>query len=335
MELYCSRIFVFVLVVSSRCSARSAPNPAKFLIVSRPSSGQISYMKVTNGLSRSGDGKMKVLIDKGLMHPQGIAVDQRRGLLIVADPEAGKVYSYELVANLDRLTVGSQSTLAAGVEARWVAVDDAGDALLSSEPNSQILRMSKLRSMRGQTDPKVIYDGSQFSISAPGGLAVDNFHTFWTNKKSGEQVGSVVQAPTAPGTDPSQGRAVVLTKSSDKSYGLCLALDNVYYTQPSSTILGVKKGGSLPVTVSDRLKNPRGCAWDGEGTVYVADRGANAVYSFAGIMQELGAAQLTKTVDVDDAFGVAVYSLSFRSRLYTIFSPILFFAVVGANLAAL
>ena len=55
--------------------------------------------------------------------------------------------------------------------------------------------------------------------------------------------------------------------------------------------------------MSNKLSMPRGCAWDGDGTVYVADRGANAVFSFAGNMPTLDTALLQKAVDFGDAFG--------------------------------
>merc|ERR1719265_785 len=87
-----------------------------------------------------------------------------------------------------------------------------------------------------------------------------------------------------------------------------MATSNIFYTQPDAIVYGVRKTGGGPQVVTDRLTNPRGCAWDGDGTIYVADRGANAVFSFAGNMPELGTALLDKAVDFQDAFGVAVYS---------------------------
>ena len=51
---------------------------------------------------------------------------------------------------------------------------------------------------------------------------------------------------------------MALSKNTDKSYGVCLAMHNIFYTQPESTIYGVKKTGGEPHAISDRLQNPRG-----------------------------------------------------------------------------
>mmetsp|Transcript_43274 Transcript_43274/g.123821 ORF Transcript_43274/g.123821 Transcript_43274/m.123821 type:complete len:352 (-) Transcript_43274:47-1102(-) len=308
-------------VLGAACSA----NPAKFLIVSAPREGKISYMRVQRGgsIKRVGtpaDSEMKVLIGSGLVHPQGLAVEQVRQQLLVADPDAQKIWSYPLISSGGTLSVGSPTVLAENTEARWVAVDGSGNIFFSDEPRNQILKITREQALVGNSTPAVVYDGTALTqVSSPGGLAVDSFHAFWVNKQSGTQVGSVVRGPAGQTgrallqvQDQHQNaqlqRIVPLSKNSDKSYGLCLAMNNVYYTQPESIVFGIKKMGSEAVTVTNRLKNPRGCAWDGDGTVYVADRGAGAVYSFAGNMRELSAVQISKTVDFEDAFGVAVFS---------------------------
>lgn len=251
---------------------------------------------------------MRDLITSGVVHPQGLAVDQKTSRLFVADPDSKRIFAYSLKAVRDELRVGPQKVLAHGTEARWVTVDPTGNIFFTDEPRNQILKVPHAGSLRGNATPEVVFDGYSLSqVNAPGGVATDSFHTYWVNKQIGMQVGSVVRAPKeADGNFASSVQTIA--RNSDKSYGICLALNNVFFTQPDATIYGVKKGGSAVVPISDRLTNPRGCAWDGDGTVYVADRGANAVYSFAGNMQALSAAQFSKAVDFQDAFGVAVYS---------------------------
>jgi len=117
-----------------------------------------------------------------------------------------------------------------------------------------------------------------------------------------------VKGSDLPDTSNLATSVQTLSRNADKSYGVCLALNNVFYTQPQTTVYGVKKTGGPVTSVTNRLVNPRGCAWDGDGTVYVADRGANAVFSFPGNMPELSMVEVSKAVDFDDAFGVAVYS---------------------------
>lgn len=292
------------------------PNPGKFLIVSAPRDGKVAYMRIMHGgrlsqMHSDRQSAMQTLIDSGLVHPQGLAVEQRTGRLLVADPDARKIYAYPLSSFEATLTAGVRTVLADNTEARWVAVDGMGNVFFSDEPRNQILRITREQVDAGDARPQVVYDGVALTqVSAPGGLAADSFHTFWVNKQQGTQVGSVIRGPEAPSSIRGHPSASIsaLTRSSDKSYGLCLALNNVFFTQPERTIYGVKKAGSGTVAISNRLVNPRGCAWDGDGTVYVADRGANAVYEFAGNMRDLSAAQLSKTVDFQDAFGVAVFS---------------------------
>ncbi|CAK0904130.1 unnamed protein product [Prorocentrum cordatum] len=68
--------------------------PTKYLLVSDAVNGNIAYAKLTSpGVA----GQMTPLITKGLVHPQGIAVDQKRQLLLVADSEPKKVFSYGLI----------------------------------------------------------------------------------------------------------------------------------------------------------------------------------------------------------------------------------------------
>jgi len=291
------------------------PNPSKFLIVSAPRDSRISYMKVRRGNKPVMDDETKMmdLINSGLVHPQGLAVDQKTGRLFVADPDMKSIFFYKLRSAQDGLHVGPQNVLVGDTESRWVTVDPTGNIFFTDEPRNQILKVSHTKSLRGNITPEVVLDGySMAQVNAPGGVATDSFHTYWVNKQIGMQVGSVVRAPKAHERSSFVADVQTIARNTDKSYGICLALNNVFFTQPAATLYGVKKGGSTVVPISDRLTNPRGCAWDGDGTVYVADRGANAVYSFAGSMQALSAAQLSKTVDFQDAFGVAVYSKATR-----------------------
>jgi len=160
----------------------------------------------------------------------------------------------------------------------------------------------------------VVYSGNVLTqVSAPGGVAVDNFHIFWSNKAVGTTAGSVVKGFETPPSTNTAETVLVLANNADKVYGVCLAKDNVFYTNHEKFIYGVKKGGGTELTVSDKFQEPRGCTWDGDGTVFVADRAANLVAAFAGNMQKLSSAHVSKVIDLDGAFGVAVLSSAFSS----------------------
>lgn len=302
----------------------SAATPAKWLIVSAPREGKVSYKKIGPG-GFLGAEPMQSLISVGLVHPQGLAVDPRSGKLLIADPDSRQILAFKLSARGNSLSAVQDKAAMKNLEARWVAVDGLGNVYATDEPSNRILKVSAAQMAKGDASPSVLYDGMSLTqVSGPGGIAVDNFYTYWVNKQIGTQVGSLIKGSTAPEPASLLSSVQTLAKNTDKSYGLCAALDNVYYTQPEGTIFAVKKTGSRAVqTVSNKLSMPRGCAWDGDGTVYVADRGANAVYSFAGNMPNLETALLQKAVDFEDAFGVAVFSGSTRHFSLALFGALL------------
>lgn len=252
---------------------------------------------------------VSTLIGVGLTAPQGIAVDQMRKKLYVTDPADQKIFSYDIHDSSDAISCTGPTTVVENTEARWVAVDPVGNLYYTDEPQQQVMKIPAHELENGGATPIMLYSSASLNqVSAPGGIAADSFYTYWANKHIGEQVGSIVRGTEMPRDANLQADVQVLSANSDKSYGVCLALSNVFYTQPSNTIYGVSNIGGDAVTINDRLVNPRGCVWDGVGTVYVADRGANAIFSFAGNMQKLGPALLQKVVALDDAFSVAVFS---------------------------
>eukprot|EP00929_Paragymnodinium_shiwhaense_P114628 TRINITY_DN83086_c0_g1_i1.p1 TRINITY_DN83086_c0_g1~~TRINITY_DN83086_c0_g1_i1.p1 ORF type:complete len:343 (+),score=61.72 TRINITY_DN83086_c0_g1_i1:100-1128(+) len=306
-----SRSCFLACLLACGCNALMAPTEPSpgFLIVTAPRNGKISWVRLPEGTHYE-KGKFRTLIDEGLQHPQGVAVDQKRKRLYVADPDVRSIFSYQLIYDGDELrTTGTKTVVTNQVESRWVTVDSLGAVFFSDEPRNLILKMSPDRVLRGDHEPEVVYDGlTNTAVNAPGGVSVDNFHLFWTNKHQGMEAGTVIRGFESGGGSTSGPKPLhVLARSSEKSYGICSALGNLFYTDASRKLYGVKKSGGKPVEVSGSLKSPRGCTWDGSGTVYVADRSANAIYAFAGDMgDKIEPAQLTKAFHAEDAFGVAV-----------------------------
>jgi len=312
--------------------------PSKYLIVSQPKQGTISYAHIgSNGLRGSG-ATMSTLIGSGLSTPMGIAVDQMHGQLVIADPNLNQIVQYNLHTFDGKMTADSPKVLVENSQARWVAVDFQGNVYYTSESLNQILQLSYNQRVKGFQNATILYNGNILNeVSLPGGIATDSFFTYWVNKQVGTQKGSVIKAAIQPQQNDIQANLETLVSNSDKSYGICMTGTNIFYTQPQTKVYGIKKHSSVsmigavggpnsPVTITDRVANPRGCAFDGEGTVYVADRGQGSVLSFPANMQTLSLSYVTKSIDCLDAFGVSVYSRSTRSS-FAIFSFVLILTV--------
>eukprot|EP00420_Gonyaulax_spinifera_P004810 CAMPEP_0197926124 /NCGR_PEP_ID=MMETSP1439-20131203/98631_1 /TAXON_ID=66791 /ORGANISM="Gonyaulax spinifera, Strain CCMP409" /LENGTH=278 /DNA_ID=CAMNT_0043548647 /DNA_START=79 /DNA_END=912 /DNA_ORIENTATION=+ len=256
--------------------------PTKYLLISNARNGTIGYVKVPPGENAS---EVMTLIDKGLGHPQGIAVDQKRQLLIIADSALKKVVSYGLTLNSDgTLAVDEQTPLAEDVESRWVAVDGPGNVYFTDEQGNRILRITAAQVFDGDTVAQAVLPSTaQSAVSAPGGVASDNFHIYWANKMNGKSAGTIVRSlgpgPNRTDVDTSGAVPLKLASNEEKAYGVCVAIDNVYFTAPDARVYGVKTTGGSPTIITNALKNPRGCIWDGDSTIYVADRSANGVFA--------------------------------------------------------
>lgn len=280
-----------------------------FLIMSSWTQGKVGYVFLPEW-GVDGVQTPKNLVDANLNAPMGIAVDQRKPpKLLVCDGDQSTIFKYNLKIDGDNLSVdGDQNVLVEGVQSRMIAVDGVGNIFFSNEATHQILKISAAKFLKDpKAPPEVVYDGaSVHSVSAPGGVAVDNFHVFWSNKDSGTLKGSVVRASENPSFPSDTASVVKLQQNSAKVFGVCLARDNVFYTAEEKYIYGVKQSGGEFVTIASNLQQPRGCAWNGDGSVFVADKLANAVYSFAGNMHSLAPVELTEVAKFDGVFGLAV-----------------------------
>lgn len=296
----------FVLLASS-----GYVPPRKFLIVSNAAQGTIAYARIPQSGNIS---SLKTLVSTDLQHPQGLAIDQKRQLLLVSDSGLRKVVSYGLQASGDTLSVDDQTTVADNIESRWVAVDGQGNVFFSDELNSKIYQVPARNVFDGNSSGEVLFDGAQSgAVSAPGGIASDNFYLYWTHKADAGTKGSVVralqaEAGQAPKELPSTSPVTLLSTEGAKAYGLCLAINNLFFTDSDDKLFGVLTTGGPTVTISDKLKNPRGCAWDGDNTVYIADRSRNGVFAFTAPMTSLAQTEMRQVAEFEEAFGLAIFS---------------------------
>jgi len=313
----------------------------RYVIVSSPADAQVLYWQApsytdedeaaavadaTNSAGLNDPSVTPQTLITGLQAPVGLAIDQPRHGLYVADPEAMKIYRYVVTPTATGLEVGDAEEVVSNFASRWVATDAVGTLFFSDEQNnviykvpaSQLVDPQKLSFMTqnsavgsyksGIATPERLYDGASVaSVSSPGGVAVDNFRVFWTNKGFGTQVGSIVQGYETPSAaNPTSTTPIAL--NAIKVYGVCLSSSNVYFSDGDKKFLyGVKKVGGAIATISEKMKGPRGCAWDGDGTVYVADETGNKVWSFPANMKSLSPQKLDSAFTVQGPSGIAVF----------------------------
>eukprot|EP00928_Gymnodinium_smaydae_P002123 TRINITY_DN10750_c0_g1_i1.p1 TRINITY_DN10750_c0_g1~~TRINITY_DN10750_c0_g1_i1.p1 ORF type:complete len:331 (+),score=68.35 TRINITY_DN10750_c0_g1_i1:94-993(+) len=278
----------------------------RYLLVSSPATHRIGYLKMQRDGAPPVNESLRILVDSGLSVPQGIAVDDYRKRLYVADPDLNKLVGYDIRHSGDAIVLGAQFTIATDVEPRWVAVDGVGNVFFTDESKNRILKLSAgAAETRAPATPEVLFDGSKngSAVSSPGGIASDNIFLYWSNKAYGTQVGSLVRGVEG-------GGATVMANNAMKSYGVCMGTRHLFFTNEETHLYALSRSGSGGVqTVSSGFLQPRGCAFDGESTIYVADKMHNAVYQFSANSRDFSKPRkLTKAADFPGAFGVASYA---------------------------
>jgi len=341
-----------LLTLSATVVDGSSDDSVRFIAISLPAVAKVVYKRVgtfeEEALTK-GDGltheassgaaatpapaeDLPVLVSQGLTYPVGLAYDAGRGILYVADPKAddnaGCIFRYPVTVDpwTGFITAGGMRRAVLNTPSRWVTVDSRGTLYFTVEETGKI---QTVPADSLDAKPVTLYSTeSNPSVSAPGGIATDGFFLYWTNKNEGSINGAVVKALAKRPKVPTQTALGTLAANTNKAYGVCLSHSNVFYSDEGTFVYAVKQsgGGSLE-TLTGKMLGPRGCAWDGDGTVYVADSKGNAIYSFAANMPKVrGMRQLRKVVDADGPNGIVVItSLAHRH----IFSGVLCFVLTG------
>lgn len=244
--------------------------------------------------------------------PMGLAVDTLRKVLYVADPGLFSVLAVPLFES--RFAAGlvaadGPSKLLSEVTVHWVAVDSFGTLFCSDVEGGRVWSMpaaaiaARLRSREGSRPNQLYSAASADPLSSPQGLAVDGFHLFWANGQPGQ--GSIVRALEEPFGGGKAGDALQLADNVEEAFGVCLSSSRVFYTSRTAKVYSMRRGGSTPVLVSDGLQEPRGCAYDGDATIFVADAQAGAVYAFPAGSPGLTGVRPPIVLRVRGAYGLA------------------------------
>jgi hypothetical protein len=302
-------------------------NPlVEYILVSQPHEGSVSVTEV-NALTRKVVNEARVIISSGLREPSGLAVDHSRQRLYVADPKSHKVFMYNIFFGDKGLSVDEtqQHVAVRDIKPRWVAVDERGSLFCTDEGRNFVSEvpiedLQKL-GIADDVDEEVklhlrkVYSGDKTrQVDHPGGIAVEGGEVFWGNRDRHHRYGTLLSAPEDP--DSRRARGVpemiqALSNNMDKVYGVCASPNIVFYTGGSRSVYGAKPGSNqakpLETVFLDDYASPRGCVWDGDGTMYVADKGGDSVWSFPSSLHGGGIIQATKLLKVDDPYGVAVF----------------------------
>lgn len=299
----------------------------EYIFVSQPGHGTVAVTTV-DALTRKVIHEAKPIISNGLKEPCGIAIDHTRQRLYVADPKNHKVFMYKLAIGREGDIVVDEDDQHVAVQdltARWIAIDEKGNLFCTDEARSfiaevkdhELEKLGEMDSDKDEVRPKFVklYTGDRTKqVDRPGGIAVDGQHIYWGNRARGRPYGSLLSASEDPAAQISRGvpgMVQALSKNVDKVYGVCASPSLVFYTGGARTVYGAKQGSyKLRGTTTVMLDNfavPRGCVWDGDGTVFLADKGGDAIWSFPSTLHGAGKVQAHKLFEVQDPYGVAVF----------------------------
>lgn len=295
----------------------------QFLIFSQPQLAAISFVT----LNDHGVGTApKVLINNALKNPLGLAVDTHANLLYVSDIEVRKIYRYHLIfSDGGIVTDGVQYVAASNVEARWVSVDELGYIFFTEESTQVVKKLAPFNpAIKDARTPKILFTADlSTDVSSPGGIVVDARNIFWTNKADGKNKGVVVHAENL--YPPSTGVPNSIASNINAAYGICTNQNHVFFTAQASSVYVVDKKGGKISTATNTLVAPRGCTWDGDATIFVADKTGNAIYSFPAGHAIAPKTDAKKLFDAEGPFDVAVITGAAAST--TVALLLLFFLI--------
>lgn len=257
--------------------------------------------------------------------PMGVAADNARMALFVADPGSQVIVAFPLSINYGeggKLVCGEAITVLSGCSAQWVAVDGKGNLFYTEGANNEIKTIPgvQLESLLSGA-PTTIKPVSLYSaagppavegVAKPQGIAVDNFNLFWVNGESGTDVGTVMKGSEVPPDIGKEKLVKILSQNSGSAFGLCVSAMHLFYSDSSANFYGMRRSGGYSATITDKFQAPRGCSWDGDGTIYVADKDANAVFAFPGDTPSLSPRAIVKAFDVTDPYGLTTFSRAWR-----------------------
>lgn len=264
----------------------------------------VQRSEATSELSVLTEGVRVVVVDGPEV--KWICVDSSSGDLFYTEGSRINKITYQVLERLasgqfqpSQLTLVSESVLEAEASAAAAASLTNSTAATPEVVQPHILTM---------------YEASVNShVSSPAGIVTDGVSVYWANQENGMTAGSVIEGQVSPSTPlelTAGGTAAsfeshAVASNAASSFGITKTHNMLIYSDSAQYIYGVRRTGGQEATLSEAFDSPRGLVWDGDNTIYIADQGANTIWSMpAG---RLGPDQpLGRVVDVRDPFGLAL-----------------------------
>jgi hypothetical protein len=310
-------------------------NGKTYLFISSPSTSSIYASRLLTTSEQARNAPMtaeKLPGSETIKEPKGLAVDSTRKIIFVVDGSsartlhAGRLY----LDHIGTIRMEGTTKIAESLSSDWVAVDYTGKVFFIA--NNQLWSMAQsvvsdrldggdgtgnstkpskpsyvpIEAKTGEpTIFKLLYDGGNVpGVNMPQGLAVDGYRLFWSNGQNGQQDGTVVQGLQDP---LGNTKVTSLATNLPLAHGVCVTTTRLFYSDEENKVFTTKLNGGPFAMITEKLKKPRGCAFDGDGTVFVADWGDNKIVSFAGAAMNLGPRRISLALSgITDPFGLAV-----------------------------
>lgn len=150
------------------------PSPPHFLIMSSSSTGRVLWT-MRQDMDSANASRVFTLIDQGLKQPRGLAFDQKRGFLYIADSGAQKIFRFMIIIDKSQGRPRLTSTHVRLVVVQncgpveWVTLDDAGNLFYSAPHTNNINKISaevvsKLASGEIQASALTIMSEKMFEV---------------------------------------------------------------------------------------------------------------------------------------------------------------------------
>mmetsp|Transcript_71759 Transcript_71759/g.158695 ORF Transcript_71759/g.158695 Transcript_71759/m.158695 type:complete len:423 (+) Transcript_71759:187-1455(+) len=265
-------------------------------------------VKKEAGLDPNGDPQWSLATD-GIQLP---VLQDTQVEWVTVDVNGDVFYSDKGSKSINRIPVFVIDALAHGDQQRAMSLAaEARKLFFKKAPSATVV-----------TSPYAlpIYLGSiNPHVTVPAGLASDGMRLYWANSESGRESGAVAMGevdPHVPANLPAGVQrppfpSFAVANNTNKGFGVAKSANMVFFSssdQGRGVVYGVMDG-EYPVLAefATGLMSPRGLAWDGDQTLFVADEAGDTVYSFP-VGRMTGDAPLAKSAQLRGAFGVAIFS---------------------------